>query len=271
MSMMFFLLYQNSCWSQSAPLLSVGSDYELDKWVCQFGVPIYVYHVTRQSRTVDVVSHGRLDFGIGAGWYEHEYRAYGYDYPDVSERLRALHEAVQVILAMWTQEEARFEGSYYQVRGAINQPKGMQQPHIPLLIGGSGEQVTLKLVAQYADACNITNPDIATLERKLAILKNHCEAFGRDYESIKRTVLLMCAIAETDEQAALKIGAIERDAQGQADLSRIRERALIGTPETIRRRLAAYEQAGAQEIIVYIPDAATLESVQLFARTCMGT
>jgi alkanesulfonate monooxygenase SsuD/methylene tetrahydromethanopterin reductase-like flavin-dependent oxidoreductase (luciferase family) len=154
---------------------------------------------------------------------------------------------------MWIQEEARFEGSYYQVRGAINQPKGRQQPHIPLLIGGSGEQVTLKLVVQYADACNITNPDIATLERKLAILKKHCEAFGRDYESIKRTVLLMAAIAETDEQAALKIGSIERDAQGQADLDRIRER------------------AGAQEIIVYIPDAATLESVQMFARTYMGT
>jgi alkanesulfonate monooxygenase SsuD/methylene tetrahydromethanopterin reductase-like flavin-dependent oxidoreductase (luciferase family) len=81
----------------------------------------------------------------------------------------------------------------------------------------------------------------------------------------------MCAIAETDEQAALKIGSLERDAQGKTDLSRLRERALIGTPEAIRRRLAAYEQAGAQEIIVYIPDAATLESVRLFARTCLGT
>lgn len=227
--------------------------------------------LAKMASTVDVLSHGRLNFGIGAGWYEHEYRAYGYDYPEVSERLRALREAVQVILAMWTQEEASFEGSYYQVRGAINQPKGVQHPHIPLLIGGSGEQVTLKLVAQYADACNITNPDIATLKRKLAILKKQCEALGRDYESIKRTVLLMCAIAETDEQAALKIGSLERDAQGQADLSRVRERALIGTPETIRGCLAAYEQAGAQEIIVYMPDAATLESVRLFARTCMGT
>ncbi len=205
------------------------------------------------------------------GQYRRCAQSWGYDYPDVSERLRALHEAIQVILAMWTQDEASFEGSYYQVRGAINQPKGVQHPHIPLLIGGSGEQVTLKLVAQYADACNITNPDIATLERKLAILKKQCEALGRDYQSIKRTVLLMCAIAETDEQAALKIGSIERDAQGQADLSQVRERALIGTPETIRGCLAAYEQAGAQEIFVYMPDAATLESVRLFARTCMGT
>src|SRR3989454_5814223 len=78
------------------------------------------------ASTVDVLSHGRLDFGIGAGWYEQEYNAYGYDYSHVSERLRAMREAVQVILAMWTQEEASFEGSYYQVRGAINQPKGVQ-------------------------------------------------------------------------------------------------------------------------------------------------
>jgi F420-dependent oxidoreductase-like protein len=258
------------CWSSTAALARDTRRIRIGQMVTCIGYR-HPALLAKMASTVDVLSHGRLDFGIGAGWYEHEYRAYGYDYPHASERLRALHEAVQVILAMWTQEEASFEGSYYQVRGAINQPKGVQHPHIPLLIGGSGEQITLKIVAQYADACNITNPDIATLERKLAILKNHCEALGRDYQSIKRTVLLMCAIAETEEQAALKIGSLERDAQGQADLSRVRERALIGTPETIRRRLAAYEQAGAQEIIVYMPDAATLESVRLFARACMGT
>src|SRR5216683_2932853 len=108
--------------------------------------------LAKMASTVDVLSHGRLNFGIGAGWHEHEYRAYGYDYPDTSDRLRLLREAVQVILAMWTQEEAAFEGTYYHVRGAINQPKGVQKPHIPLLIAGGGEKVTLKLVAQYGDA-----------------------------------------------------------------------------------------------------------------------
>src|SRR5215475_3164032 len=104
------------------------------------------------ASNVDVLSHGRLDFGIGAGWYEHEYRAYGYPYPSAGERLRMLSEAVQVIRSMWTEPFATFEGRYYQVRGAINQPKGVQQPHIPLWIGGGGEQVTLKLLAQYGDA-----------------------------------------------------------------------------------------------------------------------
>lgn len=94
--------------------------------------------LAKMASTVDVLSHGRLNFGIGAGRFEHEYRAYGYDYPDTPGRLRHLREAVQVILAMWTQEEAVFEGKYYQVRGAINQPKGVQKPHIPLLIERDG-------------------------------------------------------------------------------------------------------------------------------------
>ncbi|HET8840267.1 MAG TPA: LLM class F420-dependent oxidoreductase, partial [Ktedonobacteraceae bacterium] len=135
--------------------------------------------LAKMASTVDVLSHGRLNFGIGAGWFEHEYRAYGYEYPDTGERLRRLRDAVQVILAMWTQEEAAFEGQYYQVRGAINQPKGVQRPHIPLLIGGNGEKVTLKLVAQYADACNLSG-DLATLKRKLALLQEHCVTVGRD-------------------------------------------------------------------------------------------
>src|SRR5262245_4424211 len=156
--------------------------------------------LAKMASTVDVLSHGRLNFGIGDGWYEHEYRAFGYEYPEAPERLRQLREAVQVILAMWTQEEAVFEGKYYQVRGAINQPKGVQKPHIPLLIGGSGEKVTLKLVAQYGDACNVSG-DLATLKHKFDVIRQHCEAVGRDYESIHRTAGTGCAIADTEEEA----------------------------------------------------------------------
>src|SRR5712675_289180 len=198
--------------------------------------------LAKMASTVDVLSHGRLNFGIGAGWYEHEYRAYGYDYPDAPERLRYLREAVQVILAMWTQEEAVFEGRYYQVRGAINQPKGVQKPHIPLLIGGGGEKVTLKLVAQYGDACNV-NGDLKTIKQKFAVLKEHCETVGRDYESIHRTVACVCSIGETDEQARAKIPA--------ALLGRpVTAGALIGNPDTIRKRLAELEAAGVQEVIL---------------------
>src|SRR5438045_3303809 len=122
---------------------------------------------------------------------------------------------------MRTEDEAIYERKYHQDHVAINQAKGVQKPHIPLLIGGGGEKVTLKLVAQYADACNIGHLDNTGLERKFSILKKHCEDVGRDYNSIKRTVLFNCAIAETDEEATAKTGPYTRNIPAD----RIREQA----------------------------------------------
>jgi F420-dependent oxidoreductase-like protein len=216
--------------------------------------------LAKMASTVDVMSHGRLELGIGAGWYEHEYRAYGYPYPDGPERLRMLREALQVILAMWTQEEAVFEGKYYQIRGAINQPKGVQKPHIPILIGGGGEKVTLKLVAQYADACNVGG-DIANVKHKLAVLKKHCETIGRDYNSICRTAIVDdCAIATTDAAAVAKLHPDQ-----QSNIESFRAKGLIGTPDAIRQRIAEYEEAGIEELIIRFVDATQLESLRLFA------
>jgi len=213
--------------------------------------------LAKMASTLDVLSHGRLNFGIGAGWYEHEYRAYGYPFPDAPERLRQLREAVQVILAMWEQEEATFEGKYYQVRGAINQPKGMQKPHIPILIGGSGEKVTLKLVAQYGDACNVSG-DFKTLEHKFAVLKQHCESVGRDYESIYRTASAFCAIADSDEEAMALVPEIYKP--------ELNETSLVGSPATIRQRISAMEALGVQELIVDLPSATDLTVLLRFAR-----
>jgi F420-dependent oxidoreductase-like protein len=216
--------------------------------------------LAKMASTVDVLSHGRLTVGIGAGWYEHEYRAYGYAYPDAPLRLRYLREAVQVMLAMWKEQEAHFEGTYYQVRGAINQPKGVQKPHIPLLIGGDGEKVTLKLVAQYADACNVGD-DPASVKQKLAVLKQHCETVGRDYQSIHRTSSTLCLLADSDEQA-LALLPVERKAR----LGNEVRTALIGSPETIRQRLAAYEDAGVQELLLRFVDGTNLEALRRFAQ-----
>ncbi len=190
-----------------------------------------------------------------------EYRAYGYDYPPASERLHQLREAVQVILAMWTQEEAVFEGHYYQIRGALNQPKGVQHPHIPLLIGGDGEQVTLKFVAHYGDACNVSG-DLATIERKFAVLKGHCESARRDYHSIHRTAWTLCSIGDTDEQARALLSERMKALFPEDVLSS----ALIGSPETIRQRLAAYEAAGVQELAIHLSDVTHLETIRRFAR-----
>jgi F420-dependent oxidoreductase-like protein len=251
------------CWTSSAALARDTKRVRIGQIVTcnSYRNPALL---AKMASTVDALSHGRLDFGIGAGWYEHEYLAYGYPYPAAGERLQRLREALQVILTMWTQDEAAFEGTYYQVRGAINQPKGVQKPHIPLLIGGGGEKVTLRLVAQYADACNIGG-DIPTIKHKLAVLKQHCEELGRDYNSIRRTALIdYCAIAATEEAALAKLTAAEL-----GDLESLRQTELIGTPAMIRRRLAEFEEAGIQEIIIRFVDATQLESIRLFAQECM--
>jgi F420-dependent oxidoreductase-like protein len=215
--------------------------------------------LAKMASTLDVLSHGRLNFGIGAGWYEHEYRAYGYPYPDAPERLRMLREALKVIHAMWSQEEAVFEGKYYQVRGAINQPKGVQKPHIPILIGGSGEKVTLKLVALYGDACNVSG-DLKTLQHKLEVLKGHCENVGRNFSDIHVTTGTYCSIADTDEEALALVPEARKN--GLADT------ALVGSPATIRERIATLEAHGVHELIIDFPfpSAKNLEPLRRFAK-----
>ena len=213
--------------------------------------------LAKMASTVDVMSHGRLTLGIGSGYpgLEAQFRAYGYDFPAPAVRSWQLREAIQILLAMWTQEEATFEGTYYQVHGAINQPKGVQRPHIPLLIGGNGEQVTLKLVAQYGDACHVFG-DPATLARKFAVLKQHCEAIGRDYEGIRRASIAICSLADTDEQAQARLPEAARAFGG----------GLIGSPGTIRKVIAAFEQAGVQELILRFPNARDLDELRRFAQ-----
>ena len=145
----------------------------------------------------------------------------------------------------------------------------MQKPHIPLLIGGGGEKVTLKLVAQYADACNVGHLDAEGLKRKFAILKQHCDAVGRDYESIKRTTEFICVIAPTEEEARAK--ALSSPSFGpDPSIEQLQKQDLFGTPEMIRRRLAEAEEAGVQEAIIFLPDAKDLESIKLFARECIS-
>ncbi len=247
------------CWTSTAALARDTKRVRIGQMVTCNGYrnPALLAKI---ASTVDVLSHGRLDFGIGAGWYEHEYRAYGYEYPEAPERLRYLREAVQVILAMWTQEEAVFEGKYYQVRGAINQPKGVQKPHIPLLIGGGGEKVTLKLVAQYGDACNVGG-DIETIKHKFAVIKQHCENVGRAYESIHRTSSSICVMGASEEAALAQLRPFERvliDRQGPSSI--------IGTPEIVRQRLQEYEAAGVQELILSFPLITKLDTLRAFAQ-----
>lgn len=140
------------------------------------------------ATTVDVISNGRLDFGIGAGWNELESTMYGIPLYTPGERIRRLGEACEVIKLLWTETVANFDGKYYQLKDARCEPKPVQKPHPPFVIGGSGEQLTLRVVAKYASIWNFVGGDVATFQHKNEVLEGHCAAIGRDPQTIQRSI-----------------------------------------------------------------------------------
>ena len=140
--------------------------------------------------TLDVLSHGRAYLGIGAAWNEEEHRGLGVPFPPLAERFERLEETLQIAHQMWSGNDKPYEGKYYHLARPLNSPQAVQKPHPPILIGGTGERKTLRLVAQYGDACNIfarlPKPEI---QRKLGVLREHCQAVGRPYEQIEKTTL----------------------------------------------------------------------------------
>jgi len=140
--------------------------------------------------TLDVLSHGRAYLGIGAAWNEEEHRGLGVPFPPLAERFERLEETLQIAHQMWAGNDAPYEGKHYQLARPLNSPHAVQKPHPPILIGGGGERKTLKLVAQYCDACNLfARLPLPELKRKLDILREHCAAIGRPYAEIEKTTL----------------------------------------------------------------------------------
>ena len=207
------------------------------------------------ASTLDVLSKGRLFMGLGAAWNEEESHAYGIDYPPANERLSRLEEAIQIIRKMWTEEpSASFNGKYYQIHNAYCNPKPIQKPTPPILVGGSGEKRTLKIVAKYADACNLFG-STDTVKRKLNILKEHCKSVGRDYDSILKTKLGFVVI-ENDKQTVEK--KIHDFFKGMPE-EQIREFAIYGTPEDVLRQIELLEEVGIQYLIVDLEPSRELE------------
>jgi F420-dependent oxidoreductase-like protein len=138
--------------------------------------------------TLDVLSEGRAMFGIGAAWYQREHEALGVPYPPISERFERLEETLQICKQMWSDNDGPYEGKYYRLAETICSPRPIQTPGPKILIGGGGEKKTLKLVARYGDACNLFAVGVDVVKAKLDVLRAHCEAEGRDYDTIKKTV-----------------------------------------------------------------------------------
>jgi F420-dependent oxidoreductase-like protein len=145
--------------------------------------------LVKTATTLDVLSNGRAYLGIGAAWNEEEHRGLGVPFPTLGERFDRLEECLQIALKMWAGDESPYDGRHYRLERPLCKPPPVQRPHPPILIGGGGERRTLRLVAQYADACNVFAQDLGVLEHKLEVLRGHCEAVGRPYEQIEKTSL----------------------------------------------------------------------------------
>ena len=269
------LLTNFECWIATAALARETSRVRIGQMVTcnSYRNPALL---AKMASTVDVLSHGRLDFGIGAGWYDEEYEAYGYPFPHGPERLRMLGEALQIFHAMWKEPYATFEGKYYQIREAINEPKGVQQPHIPIWIGGAGEKVTLKLVAKYGDACNIggINPDV--YRHKFDVLRKHCDDVGRDYSTIIKSAEVFTHLVlpgQTPEQATAKARRDSSKLVGHdMGLEEFRQgnirgypQGFIGTPEEAIEAFSRIVEAGVEYIILYLSNVVHLDTLHAFA------
>ncbi len=193
----------------------------------------------------------RLEFAIGAGWYDQEYKAYGYDYPSAGVRLKMLEEALQIYIAMTTQDKASFEGDYYKIKDAINQPKPLQKPYPPLWVCGGGEKVTLKLLAKYGDYGN-WDVDVEGFVHKSKILKTHCEEQNRNYSDIKKTLHTNVIIGNNEKDLDAKINKIV-DVTGIPKEMYI-DRPLVGVKEKVFDTIDEFSSVECEYLIAYIPD-----------------
>ena len=191
------------CWSLMAALSQTTSKVRLGQ-MCTCNSYRNPAYLTKVASTIDVMSGGRLEYAIGAGWYDQEYKAYGYDYPSAGVRLKMLEESLIIYKKMTTEDEASFEGEYYQINKAINQPKPIQKPHPPLWVCGGGEKVTLKLLARYGDYGN-WDVDVEGFINKSNILREHCENENREFSDIGRTLHTNVIIGENQADLDSKI------------------------------------------------------------------
>jgi F420-dependent oxidoreductase-like protein len=195
------------------------------------------------AATVDVISNGRLFFGIGAGWKEDEYNAYGIPFPSLKERMDRMEEAIQIIKLLWTKPKPSFTGKYYAIKNAVSAPKPVQKPMPPILIGGDGEKRTLKMVAKHADYCNLWY--VPNLKHKLKVLKKHCKDEGRDYNEVGKSLFAESPkVFVSDSEEELNEYIVQQAKKENKPIKQLQEEAQqyapgswVGYPEEVTERI----------------------------------
>jgi F420-dependent oxidoreductase-like protein len=249
------------CWTTLAALATATRKVGLGQLVtCQsYRNPALL---AKMAATLDVVSGGRLEFGLGAGWYEEEYKAYGYEFPSAGVRIAQLEEAAHIMRLLWTEGEATFRGRYYRVERAYCSPKPVQKPHPPILIGGRGDRL-LRVVARVADRSNLPlSLSLEECRERLGYLNRLLREEGRA-EGFEHTLHREVVIERSGDRARERA---EREAPSWMTREKFLASAVIGSPDECIETLRRYEEAGFSLIILYFKDAGELESVRLFAQ-----
>jgi F420-dependent oxidoreductase-like protein len=261
----------HEAWTLMAALAASTSRVRLGQMCSCIGYrnPMYLAKV---AATVDVISGGRTEMGIGGGWYEQEWNAYGYGFPSAGERLAMLAEGVEIMRRAWTHGVATYAGEHYQVAGAICRPQPLQAGGVPLWIAGGGERKTLRIAAKYAAYTNFDG-SLKGFQHKSEVLAGHCRDAGRDFDAIVRSANYNVVIGRDDAEVADRLAAtrarIERHlGKDQVDsaIEALRTGPLVGTPERIVERLRELQGAGMTYAIIYFAEAAYDDGgVRLFA------
>jgi F420-dependent oxidoreductase-like protein len=218
--------------------------------------------LAKMASSLDQVSNGRLMLGLGAGWMEEEYQAYGYLFPRPRVRIEQLEEALVILKLLFTQPRASFQGKYYAVAEAVNQPKPVQQPHPPILIGGAGEKRLLRVVAEHANIWNCPNNAAQELPQKLEALQRHCAAIGRDAADIEVSEQCVVVLGRDESDLRNKLQLAKRTLGGVFDIDKT---GLCGTPPQLIERIRARSEQGVTFFTMLFGDLNPPETLELFA------
>jgi F420-dependent oxidoreductase-like protein len=233
--------------------------------------------LAKMGATLDIISQGRLEFGIGAGWNAEEYRAYGIPFPPPRTRIAQMREGIEIIKRMWTQEAPTFTGEYFSIEGAHCEPKPIQKPHPPITVGGSGEQLTLKAVAEYADRSNWMG-SVAEFAHKMGVLQDHCAQVGRAYDEIEKSWMGRAMVGTNPQE--LKNGLKQLYRSGRVRIAPPQpfddwletevDRGLIGSPSHCLAKIHEYADLGVTYFMIGFLDAPSPDNMELFSETVIA-
>ena len=248
-------------WTQLASLAQATSRIRIGTLVSSVGYR-HPGVLAKMAATVDVISGGRLEFGLGAGYAEAEYRMYGLPFPSAGTRLAQLDEALRVCKLLWTQERSDFRGKYFTLTGAVCDPKPTQRPHPPIWIGGMGEHKTLRVVAEHADGWNAFPAPVAQLEHKLAVLREHCQAVGREYSAIRKQLVIGAIVRSDPSEARAEIARFAEERHLPPE--RAAQMAMVGSPDEVASQLEPYLRLGFDMFVLMERNPTDYTTLELF-------